>query len=242
MHLADEMNKNSSSSRGVFKLNQVFKKAIFLQRAAWSLLGILVFEIGYLLSLFLAPFSSYRFVFFAVLGALIGDFAKRKNKSDESKKRVLQIRRDFPYFAENLSLCITAGLSPTMSIKAILENDLSDFEQRILFIELKKFLSDTDQGKSATFALDQLAERINLPEIYRFVDVLIVTMERGTPLAEVLRQQAFDLREAQRRDFLDLGSKAEVKMMVPVVFLILPVSILFALWPSLYQLNQMSAF
>ena len=67
-------------------------------------------------------------------------------------------------------------------------------------------------------------------------------MERGTPLAEILRQQAFDLREVQRRAFLDLGSKSEVKMMVPVVFLILPVSILFALWPSLYQLNQMSSF
>ena len=101
-------------------------------------------------------------------------------------------------------------------------------------------LSEINEGKSVTQALDGLAKRIDLPEIYRFVDVMIVTMERGTPLAEILRQQAFDLREDQRRAFLDLGSKAEVKMMVPVVFLILPVSILFALWPSLYQLNQMS--
>ncbi|CAB4865405.1 unannotated protein [freshwater metagenome] len=242
MHRANEIQKNFSSSQGAVQLNQVFKKAVPLERFAWSLLGILVCELGYLLSFSLAPFSIYKFGLFAVLGALIGDRAKRKNKSNESKKRILQIRRDFPYFAENLSLCITAGLSPTMSIKAILENDLSDSEQRTLFIELKKFLSDIDQGNSATFALDRFAERINLPEIYRFVDLLIVTMERGTPLAEVLRQQAFDLREAQRREFLDLGSKAEVKMMVPVVFLILPVSILFALWPSLYQLNQMSAF
>jgi tight adherence protein C len=155
---------------------------------------------------------------------------------------VLQLRIDFPYFVENLALCITAGLSPAMAINAILENDLSNSEQKTLLIELKKLLAEINDGKSVTLALDDLAKRINLPEIYRFVDVLIVTMERGTPLAEILRQQAFDLREVQRRAFLDLGSKAEVKMMVPVVFLILPVSILFALWPSLYQLNQMSSF
>ncbi len=139
-------------------------------------------------------------------------------------------------------MCVTAGLSPIMSIKKILENDLSDSFSNALFSELNQFLSEIHDGKSTTFALDELAKRINIPEIYRFVDALIVTMERGTPLASVLRQQAIDLREAQRREFLDLGNKAELKMMVPVVFLILPVSILFALWPSLYQLNQMSAF
>lgn len=242
MHLGNKLKKKFSYSRAEFRLQEFLKKALPVQRVTWSLVGILICELGYLLSLSLAPFSSYKFLFFGVLGALIGDRSKKKSTSSENKKRVLQLRRDFPYFVENLSLCITAGLSPTMSIKAILENDLLDSQQRTLFNELNIFLSDTDQGKSVTFALDRFAERIKLPEIYRFVDVLIVTMERGTPLAEVLRQQAFDLREAQRRELLDLGSKAEVKMMVPVVFLILPVSILFALWPSLYQLNQMSVF
>jgi tight adherence protein C len=33
------------------------------------------------------------------------------------------------------------------------------------------------------------------------------------------------------------AAKAEISMMVPVVFLILPISILFALWPSLANLN-----
>jgi tight adherence protein C len=188
------------------------------------------------------PYSNFKFLFFAVLGLVVGGKGKEKIESSKNRKRMLQLRIDFPYFVENLALCITAGLSPAMAINAILENDLSNSEQRTILIELKKLLLEINEGKSVTLALDGLAKRINLPEIYRFVDVLIVTMERGTPLAEILRQQAFDLREVQRRAFLDLGSKAEVKMMVPVVFLILPVSILFALWPSLYQLNQMSSF
>jgi tight adherence protein C len=36
---------------------------------------------------------------------------------------------------------------------------------------------------------------------------------------------------------MNAAGKAEVAMMIPVVFLILPISILFALWPSLTNLN-----
>jgi tight adherence protein C len=228
--------------RKSFYLTEGVKTNLIFQRIIWPLSGILLFEICYLFSLSISPFSIFKLVLFAILGLISGDTARKKNQSNTSKKRILVLRNDFPYFAEYLALCVTAGLSPIMSIKKILENDLSDSFSNALFRELNQFLSEIHDGKSTAFALDELAKRINIPEIYRFVNALIVTMERGTPLASVLRQQAVDLREAQRREFLDLGNKAELKMMVPVVFLILPVSILFALWPSLYQLNQMSAF
>ena len=40
---------------------------------------------------------------------------------------------------------------------------------------------------------------------------------------------------------MDKAGKAETSMMVPVVFLILPISILFALWPSVTHLNLFAA-
>jgi tight adherence protein C len=236
------MKFKSTYFRKDFKLVRVVKNNSIAQRMIWPLSGVLLFEICYLLSLSIAPFSNFKLILFAFLGLISGDVTNKKIQSNKMKKRIFTLRNDFPYFAEHLALCVSAGLSPTLSIKTILEIEFSNSKQSILFFELQIFLSEISEGKSATFALDELAKRINLPEIYRFVDVLIVTMERGTPLASVLRQQALDLREAQRRQFLDLGNKAEIKMMVPVVFLILPVSILFALWPSLYQLNQMSSF
>jgi tight adherence protein C len=74
--------------------------------------------------------------------------------------------------------------------------------------------------------------------IRRFVDALIIAMLRGAPVIEVLQRNAQEAREAQRNQVLSAASKAEVSMMVPIVFLILPISILFALWPSLSNLNQ----
>ena len=61
-------------------------------------------------------------------------------------------------------------------------------------------------------------------------------MQRGTPLAEVLRAQAQDVREEGRRALMEAGGRKEIAMMVPVVFLILPVTVLFAVFPGLHLL------
>ena len=47
-----------------------------------------------------------------------------------------------------------------------------------------------------------------------------MAVERGTPLAEVLRAQAADVREMSKRALLEAGGKKEISMMLPVVFLI----------------------
>ena len=68
----------------------------------------------------------------------------------------------------------------------------------------------------------------------------MIALERGTPLAEVLRAQAQDVREAGRRRLIEAGARKEVSMMVPVVFLVLPVTVLFVVYPGLAVLDLSS--
>ena len=71
----------------------------------------------------------------------------------------------------------------------------------------------------------------------RFCLGIAVAVERGTPLAEVLRDQAQDVRDSGRRELMEIGGRKEVAMMVPVVFLILPITIVFAVFPSVITLK-----
>jgi tight adherence protein C len=64
------------------------------------------------------------------------------------------------------------------------------------------------------------------------VDGIVIAVERGTPLADVLRAQAQDVREAGRRAVMEQGGKKEIAMMIPVVFVVLPVTVLFAIYPG----------
>jgi tight adherence protein C len=58
-----------------------------------------------------------------------------------------------------------------------------------------------------------------LPSLSRFVDGIVVAVERGTPLAEVLRAQAQDVRESGRRAVMEEGGRKEIAMMVASVSL-----------------------
>ena len=64
-----------------------------------------------------------------------------------------------------------------------------------------------------------------------------IAVERGTPLADVLRAQAVDVREEGKRYLLESAGKREIGMLVPVVFFVLPLTIVFALFPGLVGLK-----
>ena len=73
--------------------------------------------------------------------------------------------------------------------------------------------------------------------VARFAEGIAVAIERGTPLAGVLHAQAADVREAGRRALIESGARKEILMMVPVVFLVLPVTVVFAFWPGVVGLH-----
>jgi tight adherence protein C len=95
-------------------------------------------------------------------------------------------------------------------------------------------------GVPLTTALTVAAERTTLEPFARFIQGIVVGLERGTPLADVLRAQAADVREIGKRALLEAGGRKEISMMVPVVFLILPVTVLFALYPGLLTLTSLA--
>jgi tight adherence protein C len=93
-------------------------------------------------------------------------------------------------------------------------------------------------GKNLTQSLEVLGSQVNSAMVRRFCDTLILAMERGTSLSEVLIRQVEEVRAAHHASLLTAAGKAEIALMIPVIFLILPISVLFALWPSYISLGQ----
>jgi tight adherence protein C len=104
-------------------------------------------------------------------------------------------------------------------------------------VELSEVVGRVRAGAPIVEALEDLSRRIAEPSVSRLVDALCTGIEKGAPLAEVLRAQAEDGRELRRRMLLELGGRREVLMLVPVVFLIMPVVVVFALYPGLISLG-----
>ena len=98
--------------------------------------------------------------------------------------------------------------------------------------DLSRVLADVRTGEPVSLAFDRMAAGSGLPLVARFAQGIAIAVERGTPLADVLHAQAADVREAGRRQLIETAARREVLMMVPVVFLVLPITVLFAFWPG----------
>ncbi len=170
-----------------------------------------------------------------VAGAVGGVLGRDWWLTQQVQRREELLLAEFPVIAELLALAVTAGESPTAAIARVTR--LSGGE---LARELGAALGRARAGVPLVDALQQVADRTSLDALARFIDGLLVAIERGTPLAEVLRAQAADVREAGKRRLLEAGGRKEIAMMVPVVFLVLPVTVVFALFPGLISIVSLA--
>ena len=69
---------------------------------------------------------------------------------------------------------------------------------------------------------------------------LISRLSRLIISAAVLRAQASDLRAAASRRVMEAAARSQVLMLVPVVFLVLPVCVVFAFFPAIRSLQQLA--
>ena len=98
-------------------------------------------------------------------------------------------------------------------------------------------VADIRGGRPVEVALRGLAVRSGVRSVQRFVDGIVVALERGTPLADVVRAQAEDARTEERRRLVESAGRKDVSMLIPVVFLVLPTVVLVALFPGVQSLR-----
>ena len=171
--------------------------------------------------------SVVRPLLIVLCGVGAGVVARDQWLSHEATVREQRMLSEFPTIAELLALAVGAGEGAAGALERVCR--LSHGE---LSAELRRCLADARAGAPLPTALQGLGDRTGLVSLSRFVDGLVIAVERGTPLAEVLRAQAQDVRENGRRAVMEAGGKKEIAMMVPVVFLVLPITVLFAVFPG----------
>jgi len=204
-------------------------------RASQVVWGVLGLATGLVIALLLAAAGRAGPVPLAALvlvAGLTGALARDHQLTREVRARESRMLAELPTIAELLALSVSAGEGAIGALERVVRTTRGE-----LAGELRRTLADARSGIPLTVALERLADRTGLAGLARFADGVAVAVDRGTPLADVLRAQAQDVRDQGRRALMESGGRKEVMMMVPVVFLILPVTVLFAVFPSLAVLR-----
>ncbi len=203
-----------------------------IEQVVWGLVGFAAAAAFGVLRALSGPASPVALLVLC-LAAFAGGVVARDNRlSAQVRARERRILEEFPTLAELLALAVAAGESPVAALDRVVRRSGGE-----LSADLARVLAAIRTGEPVASAFDRMAVTAGLPLVSRFAQGIAIAMERGTPLADVLHAQAADVREAGRRNLIELAARREVAMMVPVVFLILPVTVLFAFWPGLIGLS-----
>lgn len=203
-----------------------------VQQVLWGLAGFALAAAYSLLKALSGPGSVVAAVLLCLTGFVLGVLARDNHLSGQARQRERRILAEFPTVAELLALAVAAGESPVAALDRVVRRSGG-----ALSADLARVLADVRTGEPVGAAFDAMAARTGLPLVSRFAQGIAVAVERGTPLADVLHAQAADVREAGRRELIEVAARREVLMMVPVVFLVLPVTVLFAFWPGVVGLS-----
>jgi tight adherence protein C len=169
----------------------------------------------------------------ASAGSALGGFLFRDYwLGVQVRKREARMMAEFPSLAELMALAVGAGESATGALDRVCRSARGELSK-----EFGKVLAETRAGKPLVEALQEFSARTDLGPLIRFVDGIIVAVERGTPLADVLRAQAQDVRDTAKRELMESAGKKEIAMMVPLVFGVLPLTVVFAVFPGLAALS-----
>lgn len=167
-----------------------------------------------------------------VLGAVCGVLLRDYLLGAEIKRRAARMAREFPTVADLLALAVAAGESPIAAMERVARTSSGALPD-----EFAATVADIRAGTSISQALASLGSRTPLESLSRFGEGVAIAIERGTPLADVLRAQAQDAREAAKRELMETAGQREIMMLVPVVFFVLPLVIIFAIFPGLAVLE-----
>lgn len=203
-----------------------------VEQVLWGLTGLALAAVPAVLVAVASPGRTLPLVVLCATAFASGVLLRDNRLSAQATARERRIQEELPTVVELLALAVAAGEGPVNALDRV-----STRCRGAMADELRGVLADVRTGTPLSQSLDALAARTGLPAVARFAEALAVAVDRGTPLAAVLHAQAADAREAGRRALLETGARREVLMMVPVVFLILPVTVLFAFWPGLVGLR-----
>jgi len=146
--------------------------------------------------------------------------------------RIRRLTAELPIVLEFLALSLSAGEGIVDAVRRVSQVSGGELSR-----ELARVISSVNTGLPFGETLGKLSRELELPPFTRCVDQILGALDRGSPLSEVLQAQAQDAREESKRELLELAGKKEVAMLFPLVFLILPITVAFAIFPGIFVLQ-----
>jgi tight adherence protein C len=164
----------------------------------------------------------------AVAGGATGYFLPLIYARSLANDRKRKIIRNLPNALDLLQISVEAGLSFEAAMGRVAEKHTSPLAE-----EFTRVLQETRLGRPRLEAMEDMVNRSEVEELSSFVQAVIQSEQLGTPIANILRIQADEMRQRRLVRAQMMGARASLKMLLPMVGCIFPTLWVILLGPAL---------
>jgi len=171
----------------------------------------------------------------AALGAATGWLVFGMWLSTKRERRARRLRFELPVVTDAISLHIIAGESVATALQQFTEQSSG-----VASDEIECALDEVASGRGMAEALQRNVHRTADPEAGRLYTLLAHAHDTGGRLAEALGDLGTDYRAALARDVTAEGGRRALATYGPVLALMVPVTLIFLLYPTLAGLRSLA--
>jgi tight adherence protein C len=169
----------------------------------------------------------FEYVRNALIAMLAGFMLPKFWLSQKIKKRKTEIARALPDALDMLTIGVEAGLAFESALLRV-----GDQWNNALSQEFRRVVSEMRIGVPRNESLRRMADRTGVEDLSTFVAVLIQSNSLGVSISQVLHTQADQMRLKRRQHAEEMAHAATVKIVVVLVFFILPSLFIVVLGPA----------
>lgn len=151
------------------------------------------------------------------------------NSQVRNKKN--EISRGLPDVLDMLSVCASAGLGFDQSLQKI-----STYWTTELGKEFQKTVSEMEMGVPRITALKNMSARLEVEDLTRFISIITQAEAIGMSYADVLHNQAEQMRIMRQYRAKEMVNQLPAKMIIPLAICIFPAVLAVILGPTIPRL------
>ncbi len=152
-------------------------------------------------------------------------FQRTKTKA---KFNAVNVLMEIPDFASLLWFAVSAGESLESALRIAVSRSTGYVSG-----QFETVLRNVEHGAVLQLELQELAAMAKSELIRELATKLAVALNNGSALGDLMSDYVQSSTSALRAELLIMAGRNETKMMIPMVFIILPITVMFALFPSL---------
>jgi len=135
---------------------------------------------------------------------------------------------EIPDFASLIGFATSAGESLESALRMAVSRSSG-----ILSQEFAALISNVDHGAVLGVQLEKLAIEAQSEEVRELASKLALANANGSAVSDLISDYVQSSVQELKSHLLERAGKNETKMMIPLVFVILPITVMFAVYPSL---------